>query len=135
MQRGHQLQFSCIQCKEPIPFSILDSNLAKTPLQCPHCHKTYAFCDQNLLHKLNKFEALCRQIHESEEILGDTAVAIDVGAHNVKIPYRLLLTRLSSVLELNMGGHRVDIAFRIDPLKDVPESLQESPTCDPFGGK
>ncbi|MBJ7449880.1 MAG: hypothetical protein JHC93_05930 [Parachlamydiales bacterium] len=122
MQRGHNLQFNCISCKNVINFSVLNSKEMEKPLSCPNCQKSYTFSNEDLLRKLQKFEALCRQIHESEEILGDTAIAIDINNNQVKVPFRLLLTRLSSVLELKMGEHKVDIIFRIEPLKDVPDT-------------
>ena len=68
--------------------------------------------------QVKKFEALCRVIHESEEILGHASVGVDVGEHHVKVPYKLLLTRLSSSLELNMNGNTVSIAFRSEPTKE-----------------
>lgn len=121
MQSGHKLSFSCLLCEKAIHFSILNTQQGLN-LACPHCSKIYALNNEKLLQQLKKFEGLCRQIHESEEILGNTAVAIDVGPHHVKVPYRLLLTRLNSTLELIMENRRVEIAFRIEPLKDVPES-------------
>ena len=127
MQRGHQLEFSCVFCKHPVSFSVLHTQGNAHSPTCPHCKKVYSFSNSALLEKLRKFEALCRQIHESEEILGDTAVAVDVAGHQVKVPYRLLLTRLSSLLELKIGDHRVDIAFRIEPLQDVPEAIEKLP--------
>lgn len=123
MQKGHQLEFSCIHCNHRVTFSVLNAKGAPKPISCLHCKKSYSFANTLLQEKLRKFEALCRQIHESEEILGDTAVAIDVDGHHVKVPYRLLLTRLSSLLELKVGDQKLDIAFRIEPLKDVPESI------------
>jgi hypothetical protein len=70
------------------------------------------------MRQLRKFEALCSQIQESQEILGNASVGIDVGEHHVKVPYKLLLTRLNSTLELDMGEARVSIAFRIEPAEE-----------------
>lgn len=92
---------------------------------CSQCEKRYAF-DSSLLVQLQQFEALCRQIHASSSILGSTAIAIDVGSHHVKVPFNILLTRLSSVIDLQMGEKRVSIAFRVEPLKDVPELLEKT---------
>lgn len=76
-----------------------------------------------MIRQLQKFEALCLQIHESEEILGNTQVAINVGPNEIKVPYRLLLTRLSSVMDLSisdpkLGAKRLEITFRTEPLND-----------------
>jgi hypothetical protein len=118
MQKGHNLQFDCQGCKKPIRFSVFE--LEKASIQCPHCQKTYAFSDPTLIRQIKKFEALCRQISESEEILSNTAVGIDVGDRHVKVPYKLLLTRLSSCLDLKIGNQTVAIQFRIEPAKDLP---------------
>lgn len=118
MQKGNNLHFNCIFCDGPVHLSIFDLD-HKKPLQCETCQKNYLFTDEVLVRQLKKFEALCRQIHDSEEILGSASVGVDVGNHHVKVPYKLLLTRLSSCLELNMEGKKVAISFRIEPTKDI----------------
>lgn len=119
MQKGHSLQFKCLSCHCPVIFSIfsLDSEM---DIPCHTCEKKYRFNDPILIRQLKKFEALCRQIHDSEEILGSASVGVDVGEHHVKVPYKLLLTRLSSSLELDMAGQKVSIFFRIEPSRDIP---------------
>lgn len=121
MQKGHLLQFNCQQCKTPIDFSIFELDKKANFVQCPQCEKKYAFNDETLIRQLKKFASLCRQIIESEEILGNTTVGIDVGDKHVKVPYKLLLTRFTSSLDLIMGGEPVSIRFRIEPLKDTPQ--------------
>lgn len=123
MQIGHKLQFLCEGCEAPVVFSVLDRRDFNGIVRCCQCSKKYVFEDETLLRQLKQFEALCRQIHASEEILGSTAIAIDVGSHHVKVPFNILLTRLSPVIELEMLGKKVVIAFRIEPLKDVPETM------------
>ncbi|MEI6531724.1 MAG: hypothetical protein WCN87_02770 [Chlamydiota bacterium] len=113
MQKAPHLAFSCLKCREPVSFCIWN----EAPVCCDHCQKNYRFSDE-ITGKLKKFEALCRQIHASEEILGDTAVAIDVGSKQVRVPFRLLLTRLGSVLTLEMGEQKLEITFRTEPLAD-----------------
>lgn len=121
MQVGHKLQFHCQLCQESIVFSVLDPDHFGNIVACEGCGKKYAF-DEALLKHLKQFEALCRQIHASEEILGSTAIAVDVGTHHVKVPFNILLTRLSSVIELKIDGKKVVIAFRVEPLRDIPEA-------------
>lgn len=118
MQKFQTLQFKCLHCDTQICFSVfdLDSNF---PLSCSGCVKSYSFNDPILLRQLKKFEALCRQIHESEEILGSACVGVDVGDYHVKVPYKLLLTRLNSSLDLNIEGKAVSMKFRIEPTKDA----------------
>lgn len=120
MQKGHTLQFNCLSCKAPVTFSIFDLD-SSTAISCHGCQKKYAFNDTTLIRQLKKFDALCRQIQDSEEILGHANVGVDVGEHHIKVPYKLLLTRLSSSLDLNMGGQKISIFFRIEPIKDSPK--------------
>jgi len=121
MQKGHVLQFECLRCQAPVHFSIftLDED---SGICCENCQKKYALSDETLKRQLCKFEALCRQIHISEEILGNTAVGIDVGEHHIQIPYKILLTRLTSNLTLKMGNDQIQINFRMEPLKDLPSN-------------
>lgn len=121
MQKGHQLQFNCIGCRNPVRFSIFDLDESNSELVCSQCSKKYTFNDETLERQLRKFEALCRQIHESEEILGNTAVGVDIGEHHVAIPYKLLLTRLTSSLNLKIGKEQIAISFRMEPSRDMPE--------------
>lgn len=120
MIMGHKLQIHCQGCEGPILFSVLDQEGFNGIVPCKKCGKKYAFQDETLLRHLQQFEALCKQIHASSEILGGTAIAIDVGSHHVKVPFNILLTRLSSVIELNVGGEKFSVSFRVEPLKDVP---------------
>ncbi|NGX43832.1 MAG: hypothetical protein K940chlam7_02137 [Chlamydiae bacterium] len=122
MQKGHKLQFDCLSCKEPVRFSIFELDNSEEPVICSKCSKQYILKDETLRRQLTKFEALCRQILESEEILGNTSVGIDIGEHHVKVPYKLLLTRLNSSLELTIGDQPVSIVFRLEPSLDIPES-------------
>jgi len=123
MQNGHKLQFHCQECDAPILFSVLDREHFSKIVPCSNCKCKYAFDDETLLRHLTQFEALCHQIYASEEILGSTSIAIDVGNHHVEVPFNILLTRLSSVIELNINGKKSVIFFRVEPLKDVPALL------------
>lgn len=124
VQIGHQLQFHCLGCERVITFSVLDR--VHEVICCSGCHQKYAFDDETLLRHLKQFEALCRQIYASQEILGNTSIAIDVGSAHVKVPFNILLTRLSSVIDLNVNGQKSTISFRIEPLKEVPELLNSA---------
>lgn len=117
MQKGHTLHFKCLQCGTPVHFSVFELE-TQSPLPCAGCSKKYAFADPVLIRQLRKFEALCRHIHDAEEILGQTSVGIDVGDKHVKVPYKLLLTRLSSNLDLMVGGQPLSVSFRIEPIHD-----------------
>lgn len=120
-----QLEFKCQECQNSVYFSVLENqNLSKT-IECSKCDKKYVL-GAHILEQLKKFEALCRQIQESKSIFGQSAIAIDVGPHQVKIPFQLLLTRLSSVLELSIGGEKTTIAFRVDTLNGLSLSNEKS---------
>lgn len=117
MKKRDNLQFNCQSCGNPVCFSVFELERDNSLIHCSHCQKKYAFWDENLKRQLKKFEALCRQLIESEEILSHTAVGVDVGDNHVKIPYKLLLTRLNSTLDLMIGNQPLSITFRIEPLE------------------
>lgn len=123
MQKGHQLEFTCCACKNRIAFSLFDIEKGQHIVRCPQCNKGFSFDDETLLRQLKKFEQLCLQIRDSEEILGKASVGIDVNGHGVQIPFKLLLTRLSSTLDLLIGDEPLAINFRIEPAADLSEAL------------
>lgn len=118
MQKGHQLEFQCQECQDPIVFSVFELDKS---IHCHNCKKDYALTDKTLHRQLKIFEKLCATIQESEEILSNTSVGIDVGDQHIKVPYRLLLTRLSSSLDLIIDDKPVVITFRIEPSHDYPQ--------------
>ena len=119
MQKGHLLQINCQNCAEPLLFSVFE--LKKHPqLTCLKCGLTYDFADPTLVGQLAKFEALCRQIQLSKDILSNMSIGITVGDREVKIPYKLLLSRLNSLLDLKVGEKTLSIKFRVEPIEDLP---------------
>lgn len=119
MQKGHLLQFNCQKCKAPVNFSIFELENSEEGVVCPECGLVYDFSDEILRRQLSKFEKLCLQIQESEEILSNTSIGIYLGDREIKIPYKILLSRLNSVLDLQMGGQPLKITFRIEPALDL----------------
>jgi len=119
MQKGHRLEINCINCSQQISFSIFSLKEENNTIACTRCNKRYSFDDETLIRQLDKFEKLCLQLHDSEEILSNASVGIDVGSKHVTIPYKLLLTRLSSTLDLQIGDQHCSIAFRIEPAVDL----------------
>jgi hypothetical protein len=120
MQKGHVLEFACQSCHSPINFSIFELEKREGEIPCSSCTFIYDFSDENLRRQLRKFEALCRQIQQSEEILSNTSIGIHIGDREVKIPFKLLLTRLNSTLDLLIGDQPLTITFRIEPSSDIP---------------
>lgn len=120
MQKGHVLQFSCQSCQHPVYFSVFELNEKNGEIGCPQCALLYQFQDEILKRQLFKFESLCRQIQASEEILSQTSIGVYVGDKEVKVPFKILLTRLNSTLDLKVGDRPLTITFRIEPSKDLP---------------
>lgn len=121
MQKGHFLQFSCQCCQNPVQFSVFELE-KRGQMKCLECGLTYDFSEEVLMRQLRKFENLCRQIQLSEEILSNTSVGIYIGDREIKIPYKLLLTRLNSTLDLMIGDRPLTISFRIEPAIDTPRA-------------
>lgn len=108
-------ELNCLHCHTPIVFSLFDLEQHENILSCSECKKKYLFGDEQLKRQLSKFAKLCRAIQESEEILGSSAIAISVGSEEVKIPFKILLTRLKSTLDLHIGTEKIVVSFRIEP--------------------
>lgn len=125
MQKGHVLEFSCQSCKSSVCFSIFDLDKNEGEIPCSECSLVYDFGDEDLKRQLKKFEGLCRQIQQSEEILSNTSIGIHIGDREVKIPFKLLLTRLNSTLDLMVDDKPLTIVFRIEPTRDLP-SLEKN---------
>ena len=119
MQKGHLLQFCCQTCRAPVTFSVFELEKQKI-VNCTECDLSYDFTDEILFRQIEKFEKLCRQIQHSEEILSNTSVGIFLGDREIKIPFKLLLTRLNSTLDLKVGERSLTITFRIEPTSDSP---------------
>lgn len=118
MTKLNSLEFDCARCKQPVRFSLFEIE-HHPDIACSHCWKKYTFKDETLIRHLKQFEKLCRTIQESKEILGNTAIGVDMDDAKVKIPFKLLLTRLSSCLDLEIGDKKETISFRFEPLKEA----------------
>ena len=114
-------QIPCLHCKHPVSFALFELE-KECVIECSHCKKKYAIGDQTLKRQLAQFARLCREIRASEEILGSSSIAVDVGPHSVKIPFKILLTRLQSTLDLKIGSERVSVVFRTEPVTVGHES-------------
>ena len=117
MEKAGKIEFKCIEqeCEGTISLSILDiENNIK--IICPECKNEYTF-NKDLITKIKKFVNLIYTVRDSEDILGNTDIAIDVKGHSVHIPYRLLFTRLNTLLTLKIGDEQINFKFRVEPLK------------------
>lgn len=116
MKNYKHIEFNCLEekCGKPITFKLHE--IEENPsLHCPNCRKEYNF-NGNFVGKLKKFENLISAVRDAREILGDTNVAINFKNHDIRIPYRLLLTRMNTLLTLNIGNKTVEFKFRVEPL-------------------
>lgn len=111
-----QIDFHCLDknCAGVIKFNLAD--VAKSDFQavCAQCHSTYEL-DNDLRDKLNRMLLLIVAIRNAEDILGDCNVSVNVANGEVKIPYALLLTRLNTMITLNLGGRKVDFHLWVEP--------------------
>lgn len=114
----YTFEFDCQSCKKPVGFSTALLDTQKADAKCSQCGKSYCIDDETLIRQLKQFEALCLQIRNSQEILGNASVGINVGDKHVKIPYKLLLARLTSHLDLKIGDQPLTITLRVEPLED-----------------
>ncbi len=110
-----RVDFDCQQenCGETIKFNLMDLENDKGVVQCEHCHSPYKF-GKPFLKKLKKLRKLIFAIQEAEEILDDTNVAVATPGGEVKLPYRLLLTRMNALIKIK----GIDFNFRVEPLND-----------------
>jgi len=116
IQAKAQVDFECLEesCKGIVKFNLVDVAKKSFNVSCPACRKLYAF-DNDLREKLNKLLKLIMSVREAESILGDCNVSVNVPGGEVKIPYALLLTRLNTMITLNVGGKKVDFHLWVEP--------------------
>lgn len=118
-----QIDFHCLApgCNGIVKFNL--SNVSERDFQavCPKCHHPYVL-DKDIRGKLSRMLNLVIAIRNSEDILGDSNVSVNVAGGAVKIPYALLLTRLNTLITLNFGGNKVDFHLWIEPSS--PETFR-----------
>lgn len=113
---GVQLDFCCLSenCSGVIKFGLADIIEPDFQAVCPQCHRAYEF-DEELRGKLKRMLDLIVAIRNSEDILGDSVVAVNVAGGEVRIPYALLLTRLNTLITLDFGGKKTDFHLWVEP--------------------
>lgn len=123
-QHPHLFSLSCSECNHSIEIPV--RALSKLPLivTCNHCEKQYGFHDSTLITQMKQFISLCKEIKASEDILSKTSIAVHTGAQEVKIPFKLLLTRLRSTFDLQVGDKKITLSYRTEPKK-IAEALEQ----------
>ena len=111
-----QLDFRCLtdDCSGVIAFDLESITDPEFQAVCPICHRAYAL-DDTLRGKLAKMMKLIAAIRECEDILGDSVVSVNVAGGNVRIPYALLLTRLNTMISLDVAGKKTDFHLWVEP--------------------
>ncbi|MCJ8332106.1 MAG: hypothetical protein HRT89_09545 [Lentisphaeria bacterium] len=118
---GEKLQalvdFQCIDCAETIDFNLMTLQENDGQVSCKHCHRPFKF-SKKFQEKLLKLRQLIVAIREAEDIIDDCNVSVTTAIDNVKVPYRLLLTRMNTLISLKVSNKVIDFNFRIEPLND-----------------
>ena len=111
-----RLDFHCFAdgCEGTVKFDM--DQVADPDFQavCPSCHRAYAL-DAVLRDKLTRMMELIGAIRECEDILGDSVVSVNVAGGEVRIPYALLLTRLNTMISLDVAGRKTDFHLWVEP--------------------
>ena len=117
------IDFGCITegCDAAVELSLADISSEDFQAVCPKCHQTYAF-DAELRDKLRRMLELVIALRNAEDILGDTSVSVNVAGGSVKLPYALLLTRLNTLISLEVGDEKMDFHLRVEPTS--PETFR-----------
>ena len=111
-----QLDFNCMSgdCAGVVGFDLVIVADPDFQAVCPVCHTAYAL-DDSLRDKLTRMMKLIASIRECEDILGDSVVSVNVAGGEVRVPYALLLTRLNTMISLEVSGRKTDFHLWVEP--------------------
>ena len=111
-----KLDFNCQEenCSGVVSFAMSSVVDPEFQAVCPECHRAYAL-DDELRGKLTRMMKLISAIRECEDILGDSVVSVNVAGGEVRVPYALLLTRLNTLISLEIGGKKIDFHLWVEP--------------------
>ena len=111
-----QIDFKCFvdNCTGVVKFNLADIDRRDFQAVCPICHRAYSL-EAGLRDKLRRMLELINALRSSEDILGDSVVSVNVAGGEVRIPYALLLTRLNTLITLELGGQKVDFHLWVEP--------------------
>ena len=111
-----KIDFCCLteDCTGVVEFNLREIADRDFQAVCPVCHRAYAL-DGTLQDKLERMMKLIEALRNSEDILGDSVVSVNVAGGEVRVPYALLLTRLNTLITLNLGGKPTDFHLWVEP--------------------
>ena len=122
-QAKARIDFRCLtdECTGVVEFNL--SEIADKDFQavCPVCRRAYVL-DSALRDKLERMMKLIEGLRNTEDILGDSVVSVNVAGGEVRIPYALLLTRLNTLITLNLGDTPTDFHLWVEPSS--PETFR-----------
>ena len=118
-----KIDFCCLTegCTGVVDFNLQEIAEEDFQAVCPVCHRAYAL-DPVLRDKLSRMMGLIGAIRNAEDILGDSVVSVNVAGGEVRVPYALLLTRLNTLITLNLGGKPTDFHLWVEPSS--PETFR-----------
>jgi uncharacterized Zn-finger protein len=110
-------EFHCIdpECNHEIAIDLIDAQGKAGEVRCPVCHREYHF-EGEFIGKLRRLRNLILAVQDVQDILDSTSIGITTVNGELKLPYRLLLTRMNTVISLDIEGKKVDFYFRTEPL-------------------
>lgn len=111
------IDFCCSEqdCGRTITFNLLELRESDASITCESCRRSYEF-DDAFLAKLEKLRVLVLAVKDAEDILGDCSVGVATANGELKLPYKLLLTRLNTQINLAGSGQTMEFHFRVEPL-------------------
>ncbi len=111
-----QIDFHCLDesCNSVVKFNLADVADREFQAVCQNCYRTYQL-DESLRDKFERMLKLIDAVRNAEDILGDTCVAVATATEELRIPYALLLTRLNSMITLQLADKAVDFHLWIEP--------------------
>ncbi len=115
MNEEQKIEFDCLAegCGEPVRFTLGLLEKETPEVLCPSCGKAHLLSPE-AVEKLGLLRDLIAALKRARPILGDGGVGIEVGGHQVVVPYYLLLTRMTSELALKVADDRVTFRFVVE---------------------
>ena len=122
-QAKARIDFRCLVegCTGVVEFNLKEIADKDFQAVCPVCRRAYAL-DAALRDKLERMMKLIEALRNSEDILGDSVVSVNVAGGEVRVPYALLLTRLNTLITLNLGDTPTDFHLWVEPSS--PETFR-----------
>ena len=122
-QAKARIDFRCLAegCTGVVEFNLKEIADKDFQAVCPVCRRAYAL-DAALRDKLERMMKLIEALRNSEDILGDSVVSVNVAGGEVRVPYALLLTRLNTLITLNLGDTPTDFHLWVEPSS--PETFR-----------